>query len=116
MNEGYETSKDAFHSGKGSKIFIKKKQFLDLSLCAGSLILGHSSNIFKQSIKDALNLNISNFAAKNIYAQNFSKTLKKIFPKYSKFIFCNSGTEAVIKSLRLARSLSKKKIDNFSYR
>lgn len=110
MNEGYEKPKDSFHFGKGSKIFIKKKQFLDLSLCAGSLILGHNSNIFKQSIKDALDLNISNFAAKNIHAQNFSNTLKKIFPKYSKFIFCNSGTEAVIKSLRIARSLSKKKM------
>ena len=95
---------------KDRKFSLKKKQFLDLSLCAGSLILGHNSNIFKKSIKDALDLNISNFAAKNIHAQNFSNTLKKIFPKYSKFIFCNSGTEAVIKSLRIARSLSKKKL------
>ena len=39
-----------------------------------------------------------------------SKTLKKIFPKYEKFVFCNSGTEAVMKSLRVARAVTKKNI------
>ena len=35
-----------------ARIFILIKKFLDLSLCAGTLILGHNSNIFKKSIKD----------------------------------------------------------------
>ena len=55
-----------------------------------------------------LKLGISNFAAKNKYAVEFSKTLKKIFPEYEKFVFCNSGTEAVIKSLRMLEPLQKK--------
>ena len=37
-----------------------------------------------------------------------AKTLKKILPNYSKFIFCNSGTESVFKSLRLCKALSGK--------
>lgn len=55
-------------------------------------------------------LSVSNFAAKNKYAVELSKTLKKIFPQYEKFVFCNSGTEAVMKSLRIARAYSKKNI------
>ena len=82
LNEGYQTKNEPFHTGVGSNIFIKKRKFLDLSLCAGSLILGHSSKIFKKALKEVVNLNISNFAAKNSHAQMFSRTLKKIFPQY----------------------------------
>ena len=109
-NEGYNNLNNLFSSGKGSDIFINNKKFLDLSLCAGSILLGHNSNIYKKTIKEILNKKLSNFAAKNIHAVELSKTLHKIFPKYEKFIFCNSGTEAVMKSLRVARAISKKKL------
>ena len=110
LNEGYGDNKNLFSSANGSNIFVGKKKFLDLSLCAGSLILGHNSKIFKEALNQVSKNNISNFAAKNLHAHNFSKTLKKKFPEYSKFIFCNSGTEAVSKSLRIARALTKKKL------
>ena len=109
MNEGYDNIQNLFSSGIGSKIQINRKKFLDLSLCAGSLILGHNSKVFKDSLNEVSKSNISNFAAKNIYAYNFSQTLKKVFPGYSNFIYCNSGTEAVFKSLRVARAITKKK-------
>ena len=110
LNEGYNNLENLFTSGKGSEIYIKKKKYLDLSLSAGSNLLGHNSKIFKKSINEILRFNISNFAAKNKYAVDYAKTLKKILPNYSKFIFCNSGTEAVIKSLRIARAVTKKKL------
>jgi len=110
LNEGYDDLGNLFTSGKGSNIFIKNKRYLDLSLCAGSHILGHNPIIFQKSIKNTLKLGISNFAAKNKYAVEFSKTLKEIFPEYEKFVFCNSGTEAVMKSLRIARAVTKKNI------
>jgi len=109
-NEGYDNLNNLFSSGKGSNIYINKKKFLDLSLCAGSIILGHNSEIYRKSSREILKKNLSNFAAKNIHAAEFAKTLNKVFPKYSKFIFCNSGTEAVMKSLRVARAISKKNI------
>ena len=108
LNEGYIGEEGFISAGKGSNIFINNKKILDLSLCAGSLILGHSSKIFKDSVHEVLKLNISNFAAKNLYAAKLSNTLKKIFPQYSKFIFCNSGSEAVMKSLRVARAVTHK--------
>ncbi len=110
LNEGYDDLNNLFTSGKGSNIYINNKKYLDLSLCAGSLLLGHNPIIFQKSIKNVLKQDVSNFAAKNKYAVDLTKTLKKIFPEYERFVFCNSGTEAVMKSLRIARAVTEKNI------
>lgn len=78
-------------------------------MCAGSILLGHNHFIYRKTIKECLNNRISNIAAPNIHAEAFSKNIKKTIPNSKKIIFCNSGTEAVTKSLRLARAISKKK-------
>ena len=110
LNENYKDNKILFDKGEGDKIFFKNKAYIDLSNCAGSLILGHNSQVFKKSLKLYLNKKISIFAHPNTHAINFSKNIKKIFPNFSKIIFCNSGTEAVMKSLRLSRSINKKNL------
>ncbi len=109
LNEGYKDSKVFFEKGIGDKIFIKGKPYIDLSHCMGSLILGHNNPLYKKILKKYAKKNISIFAHPNIHALNFSKTIKKVFPNFSKIIFCNSGTEAVLKSLRISRALNKKK-------
>ena len=76
----------------------------------GSIILGHNHYVFKNAIKNYLKKDISNFAAPNIYAENYAKILRKKLKNCSKIIFCNSGTEAIIKSLRIVKALSEKKI------
>jgi len=110
LNEDYKDNKILFDKGEGDKIFFKNKAYIDLSNCAGSLILGHNSHVFKKSLKLYLNKKISIFAHPNIHAINFSKNIKKYFPNFSKIIFCNSGAEAVMKSLRLSKSLNKKNL------
>ena len=65
LNEGYTNNKYIFDRGMGSKIYIKKKKFIDLSFSAGSLLLGHNSKIFNQAIKDILKNKISIFANPN---------------------------------------------------
>ena len=45
----------------------------------------------------------------NTQAINFSKVLKKIIPSKKKFIFTNSGTEAITKALRICYAISEKK-------
>jgi len=116
LNEGYQSKSLFFSYGKGDQIFTKdKKSFYDLSYCAGTLILGHNSKIFQKSLSVSKKKNLSLFAHPNIHATEFSKTLKKFFPSFSKIIFCNSGSEAVLKSLRISRSLNiKKKIVSVS--
>lgn len=108
LNEGYQNSSNFFDKGIGSKVFIKNKKFIDLSFSAGCLLLGHNSLIFKKIIKDFLSKKISIFAAPNKQAVDFSRTLKKVFPQYSKFIFCNSGSESVMKTIRICNALTKK--------
>ena len=109
LNEGYGNARMYFDKASKDKIFAKKKKFIDLSNCAGSIMLGHNHDYFNQSLKDYIKKKISNFAHPNEYASNFSKTIKKIFPNFNDIIYCNSGTEAVIKSLRISRAINKKK-------
>ena len=108
-NEGYQNSKILFDKGINDKVYIKNKSYIDLSNCAGSLILGHNHRIFKESIKKYLHNNLSIFAHPNLHAKNFSQTIKKIFPNFSNIIYCNSGTEAVSKALRISRAINYKK-------
>ena len=109
LNEGYHNSKVLFDKGINDKVYIKKKSYIDLSNCAGSLILGHNHRIFKESIKKYLHNNLSIFAHPNLHAKNFSQTIKKIFPNFLNIIYCNSGTEAVSKALRISRAINYKK-------
>ncbi len=108
LNEGYNSKGPKFIKAKGSYVFDGKK-LIDLSFCAGSIILGHNHYVFKNAIKNYLKKDISNFAAPNIYAENYAKILRKKLKNCSKIIFCNSGTEAIIKSLRIVKALSEKK-------
>ena len=58
LNEGYNDLNNLFTSGKGSSIYINNKKYLDLSLCAGSLMLGHNPMVFQKSVKNLLKLMI----------------------------------------------------------
>lgn len=108
LNEGYSKGPNLVTSSRGSKVVINNINYHDLSFCAGGLLLGHSHKIFKKSLSEIIKKNISNVATNNLHAVNLSRTLKNIFPKYSNFIYCNSGSETVYKSLRIARAISKK--------
>ena len=110
LNEGYNLKSNKYiQSGKNQFISINNKSYLDLSCCAGSQILGHQNNVFKQSLKKIVKNNFMNSAGANVHAKNFSHLLKKTFPNYSKFILCNSGTEAVSKGIRICRALTGNK-------
>jgi len=109
LNEGYKNSKQLFLRGLGSKVYCKNNQeFIDITSAGGTSLLGHNNKIFKDSIKKFLNNNFSNFALPNEHANKLSKNLRKIFPQFSKFIFCNSGAEANMKAIRIARAVTKK--------
>ena len=82
LNEGYQKSNVFFEEGYKDKIKHRGKLYIDLSNCAGSLILGHNSKIYKEILKKYLKINGSNFAHPNNYAVDYSKTIKKIFPSF----------------------------------
>lgn len=94
-------------SAKGKYLYFKNKKCLDLSFASGSLILGHTSKVFKNSLKKIEKIG-SNYSLINTYVEKFSVLLKKIFPDFSKFIMCATGSEANMKALRIARAITKK--------
>lgn len=105
LNEGYN-KKIIFTGANGSKIYRNKTEIIDFSFSSGALLLGHRSNIFLKCLKDLLKKKISPLASPNTNAVFFSKILKKIFPHFSKFIFCSTGSESVVKALRISNSIS----------
>ena len=108
LNENYHQNKHLLTRGTGSYVYNKSKKYLDLTSGGGCLLLGHNNRIFKESIKEFIKMEISNFAAPNIFAKKLSLRLIKILPQFKKIIFCNSGAEANLKALRICRALTKK--------
>ena len=109
LNEGYN-SKDTvlFDTGYKDHIFSKNKKYIDLGFCSGANLLGHNLKFQSDILKECLKKKVSNFSSPNLHAVNLSKELNKILPNFSKFIFCNSGSEANIKALRICRALTGK--------
>jgi glutamate-1-semialdehyde 2,1-aminomutase len=87
---------------------IKNEKYLDFCLGNGTLLLGHGNRIFKKSIKSQVDLG-SIYSEKNIYQKKFEKVLSSNFKSFSKFIFCNSGSEANYRAIRIAKAISIKK-------
>ena len=108
LNEGYKKGSPLFEKAKNDKIFLKKKKLIDLSHCSGSLLFGHNSKVFVKSLRRYLQNKISIFSHPNLHADKFSKLIKSYFPNFRKIVFCNSGSEAVIKALRISAATNKK--------
>lgn len=110
LNEGYNNPRLIFDKGIGNKIIIKNKFLYDLSYSSGVIFLGHNHYIFKNSLKECVNKKISIFSNPNIYAYKLAKNIKSFFSNFNKIIFCSTGSESVIKALRVSRAINKKKI------
>ena len=108
LNEGIKI-RNTYLKGYGSSIFDKNnKKFLDLTSGGGTSLLGHNNKVFQFSVKSFLKKKYSNFALPNEHAKNLSLNLRRIFPQFSKFVFCNSGAEANMKAIRIARAVTRK--------
>jgi glutamate-1-semialdehyde 2,1-aminomutase len=94
--------------GKSQYLYTKSEKYLDFSLSSGALIFGHSNKIFKNSILSQID-NGSNYSSNNVNKENYLKTLKENFRTLSNFEFSNSGSEANLRALRLARAITDKK-------
>ena len=109
LNEGYSDCLNFFEKGIKDKIYTSNKSFIDISNCAGSLLLGHNHKVFKNAIKKYSKNNFSIFSHPNNHAVEFSKNIKKNFNWFDKIVFCNTGSEAITKALRICKSLNNKK-------
>jgi glutamate-1-semialdehyde 2,1-aminomutase len=102
----------------GNPVFIKKakkariyseesKEFIDYCLCWGSLILGHSHPEVIASLKETVDKGIS-FGMSTKLEIDLSKIIICALPSIELLRFTNSGTEATMTTIRLARAYTKK--------
>lgn len=109
LNEGYSSKNTLFFErAYQDKIYTKNNVYLDLSFCSGANLLGHNLGFQSKIYKKFYTKKISNFSSPNIHAVELSRRLKELLPIFSKFIYCNSGSEANIKALRICRALTNK--------
>jgi glutamate-1-semialdehyde 2,1-aminomutase len=115
----------AFASVGGNPLFIKRAKgskiedvdgndYVDLVLSYGPMILGHRHKKVEKAVKKALKNGYS-FGASTNDEIKLAKIVCDAFPGMDKVRFVNSGTEAVLSGIRLARAFTgRDKIIKFS--
>jgi len=100
---------------KGSKIYdVDGNEYIDFVQSYGPMILGHRNNVVEKSIKKHLKKGYT-FGASTKGEVTMAKLVCSVFPGMDKVRFVNSGTEAVLSAIRLARAYTgKNKIIKFS--
>lgn len=89
--------------GHGCKIYDQaNKEYVDYVLSWGSLILGHAYPRVIREIKSLVDQGLS-FGLTNSQEIELAKIIVKAIPSIDKIRFTNSGTEAVMAAVRLAR-------------
>jgi glutamate-1-semialdehyde 2,1-aminomutase len=100
---------------KGSKIIdVDNNEYIDFVGSYGPMILGHRHKKVQKAIQKALK-NGYTFGASTKNEIKLAKLVCDAFPGMDKVRFVNSGTEAVLSAIRLARAYTEKtKIIKFS--
>ena len=110
----------AFKGMKTSPVFIKKgvgailtdiddNNYIDYCISWGALILGHAH----KSIVEAVNKTIqdgTSFGAPTGRETILAEMINECVPSMERIRFVNSGTEAVMSAIRLARAFTERKI------
>lgn len=100
---------------KGSKIYdVDKNEYIDFVLSYGPMILGHRHPYVEKVVKNRLAYGYT-FGASTEGEILMAEMVCDAFPGMDKVRFVNSGTEAVLSAIRLARAYTgKNKIVKFS--
>jgi len=100
--------------GKGSKIFdVDGNAYIDYCLAYGPLVLGHANYLVINAVKNQLEQG-SAFGVPTQKEIDLAKLVIKKVPCAEMVRFVNSGTEATMSAIRLARAATgKKKIIKF---
>ena len=112
---GLKSTPRFIKQGKGAYIHdVEGNTYLDFCMSFGPLILGHQNEEVKTQLKTALDRGWT-FGASEPYSLDLAKFLTDKIEFIDKIRFVNSGTEAVMTALRLARGFTgKDKIIKFN--
>ena len=89
-------------------------QLLDLGMAAGSALLGHAHKDIVLAINKQARCGVAHLRP-NFIANDFGIALNDFFPHHAAFALCNSGSEATMRAMRIARAhTGRKKIAVFA--
>ena len=92
--------------GRGSRIYdVDGNEYIDWMMAFGALPLGHAHPEVVEAITEAA-FTGAHFAAANPVELEVAEMLQKIVPNAERVRFANTGTEAVIAAIRLARGVT----------
>jgi len=95
-------------SGRGAKVFdYDNKEYIDYVLSWGALILGHAYSPVIKALRSKIASGLS-FGTTNKDEIELAALISKAIPFAQKIRFTNSGTEAVMGAVRLARGFTKR--------
>lgn len=108
----------AFRAVGGNPVFIKRakgaylydedgNEYIDLINSWGPMILGHAHPIIEEAIKEAL-VNSPSFGAPTSREVEMAELICSIMPSIEKVRMVNSGTEATMSAIRVARGFTGK--------
>jgi glutamate-1-semialdehyde 2,1-aminomutase len=94
------------HHGEGSRIFdVDGNSYIDYVCSWGPLILGHRPPFVTEALREALEIGTS-FGAPTAQEVEFAELITKMVPSMEMVRLVNSGTEATMSALRLARGFT----------
>lgn len=92
--------------GQGAYMYdVDGNRYIDYVLSWGPLILGHAHPRVVAALVDAVSRGTS-YGAPNPYENHLAKLIQQAMPKIEMLRFVNSGTEATMSVLRLARAFT----------
>ena len=116
-NEGYQSflAADYIARAEGCHVWdAEGRKYIDMTMGCGSMILGHAHPVVVEAVREQIALG-SIFSAPHVRVHEMGKLLAVCMPWFDGFVFCNSGSEAVMRLARIARSVTgKRKIGLFS--
>ena len=93
---------------KGSKVYdIDNNSYIDFVSSWGPMILGHSNDDILESIRKS-SINGTSFGAPTLSETIMAKKIIEMVPSIEKVRMVNSGTEATMSAIRLARGFTGK--------
>ncbi|MGI2251470.1 glutamate-1-semialdehyde 2,1-aminomutase [Staphylococcus cohnii] len=102
-------------SGEGAYLFdVDGNKYIDYLQAYGPIITGHAHPYITKAIQEQAALGVL-YGTPTELEINFAKKLRSAIPSLEKIRFVNSGTEAVMTTIRVARAYTKRnKIIKFS--
>ena len=99
-----------FKKGIGSKMIdIDNNEYIDCISSWGPLIFGHCNNEIIKSVNEAV-INGATFGACTPIETEMAEKIIEYVPSIEKVRMVNSGTEATMSAIRLARGFTKKEL------